>query len=98
MTDLSHTTHRFWVSGRVQGVFFRASAREQALRLNLRGYAKNLPDGRVEVLASGEPIALASLEEWLWQGPLGAEVMDVETDTTVTVVEAADYHSGFVIR
>ncbi|MEO8802998.1 MAG: acylphosphatase, partial [Rudaea sp.] len=45
---------RFIISGRVQGVFFRASTREQAQRLKLGGYAKNSPDGTVEVLACGE--------------------------------------------
>ncbi|MGD9843680.1 MAG: acylphosphatase [Steroidobacteraceae bacterium] len=96
MTDSQSTTRRFWVSGRVQGVFYRASAREQALRLNLRGYAKNLPDGRVEVMASGEPAALASLEEWLWQGSLGAEVMDVETEAVA--VEVVERYTSFVTR
>jgi len=65
---------RFIVSGRVQGVWFRAATREQALRLGVSGYAKNLPDGRVEVLASGTDEALAALEHWLWQGPPSAKV------------------------
>ena len=56
---------RFLVGGKVQGVFFRASTREQALKLGLRGYAKNLPDGRVEVLAEGDERALNALERWL---------------------------------
>ena len=58
---------RFFVRGKVQGVFFRASTREQALKLGLRGYAKNLPDGRVEVLAEGNASALDALERWLDQ-------------------------------
>jgi acylphosphatase len=69
---------RFLVAGRVQGVFFRASTREQALRLGLSGYAKNLADGRVEVMASGSGAALAELEEWLREGPPGARVASVE--------------------
>ncbi|MDC8014876.1 acylphosphatase [Tahibacter soli] len=60
---------RFLVSGRVQGVFFRASTRQVALKLDLSGYAKNLPDGRVEVLAVGEPERIAELERWLAHGP-----------------------------
>ena len=68
---------RFMVAGKVQGVWFRASAREQAVRLGLRGYAKNLEDGRVEVLAIGEDAAIAALEKWLWQGPRLARVQDV---------------------
>ena len=70
-------TARFIVSGRVQGVFFRASAREQALGLGLSGHAKNLDDGRVEVLASGAADALDALERWLEQGPPAAKVKQV---------------------
>ncbi|MBU8975380.1 acylphosphatase [Lysobacter sp. FW306-1B-D06B] len=69
---------RFIVSGKVQGVFFRASAREEALRLGLRGCAKNLPDGRVEVIAAGEETALDDLAAWLREGPPMARVDDLE--------------------
>jgi acylphosphatase len=69
---------RFIVSGRVQGVFFRASAREEALRLGLTGHARNLADGRVEVLAWGDSAALAELERWLHVGPPLARVTRVE--------------------
>jgi acylphosphatase len=65
---------KFIVSGRVQGVFYRASTHEQALRLGLAGYAKNLPDGRVEVLAAGSMEALDALENWLRLGPPAAKV------------------------
>lgn len=65
------------VGGRVQGVFFRASTREQAQRLGLTGYARNLPDGRVEVLACGEPKAITQLREWLRAGPPMAQVSGV---------------------
>lgn len=56
---------RFWVSGRVQGVFFRASTRQQALRLGLSGSARNLDDGRVEVIAAGDGQSLEKLARWL---------------------------------
>ena len=69
---------RCLVSGRVQGVYFRAATREQAASLGLSGHARNLPDGRVEVLACGAPEALASLREWLWSGPPQARVTAVE--------------------
>lgn len=65
---------RFLVSGRVQGVFFRASTREQAEALGLGGYARNLPDGRVEVLAVGDDPALDALARWLHAGPPMARV------------------------
>jgi acylphosphatase len=68
---------RFNVSGRVQGVFYRASAREQALALGLVGYAKNLPGGTVEVLACGSPLALDAMERWLRHGPPAAQVASV---------------------
>lgn len=68
---------RFWVSGRVQGVFFRASTRQQALRLGLSGSARNLADDRVEVIAAGEKESLETLERWLYEGPPVAEVAEV---------------------
>ena len=71
-------TRRYWVTGRVQGVFFRASTRIEAQRLGLRGWVRNLPDGRVEALVSGEPEALAALEHWLAIGPPAARVKEVQ--------------------
>ena len=73
-------TARFLVSGRVQGVFFRASTQRHARELGLTGYARNLPDGRVEVVASGTDAVLADLEEWLWTGPSAARVEDVSRE------------------
>jgi acylphosphatase len=69
---------RYIVHGRVQGVFFRASARDEAVRLGLTGCARNLADGRVEVLACGQPAAIAELERWLHHGPPLARVTSVE--------------------
>lgn len=71
---------RFVVSGKVQGVWFRASTREQALRLNLQGFARNLEDGGVEVVAQGDEDSLALLESWLWRGPPLAKVNGVERE------------------
>lgn len=76
-------TVRFIVSGKVQGVFFRASARERALALGLAGHAKNLDDGRVEVLASGSGDAIDQLGTWLQQGPPRARVDKVFRETLV---------------
>ncbi|KGQ19531.1 Acylphosphate phosphohydrolase [Lysobacter dokdonensis DS-58] len=72
------TAARFFVEGRVQGVFFRASARQQAQSLGVRGYARNLHDGRVEVLAVGDVQAVERLEEWLKHGPAHARVDRLE--------------------
>jgi acylphosphatase len=68
---------RFLVGGRVQGVSYRAATRAQALALGLTGHARNLDDGRVEVVACGEVHAVAALERWLWQGPPAARVDEV---------------------
>ncbi len=68
------------VSGRVQGVFFRASTRERALALGLDGWARNLPDGSVEVLARGDEKALDALREWLHHGPPLARVTEVRCE------------------
>jgi acylphosphatase len=68
---------KFRVEGRVQGVWFRESTRKQADRLGICGHAINCSDGSVEVLACGEPEALASLGKWLHQGPPMARVQSV---------------------
>ncbi|HEU4662925.1 MAG TPA: acylphosphatase, partial [Dokdonella sp.] len=71
---------RFHVSGLVQGVFFRASTQARARELGLAGWAKNLADGRVEVVAGGDAAALDELERWLQRGPPGARVDAVERE------------------
>ena len=75
---------RFLVGGRVQGVWFRAATRERALALNLQGYARNLADGGVEVVAVGAAAALDELEQWLWQGPPLAKVAAVQREALDT--------------
>ena len=81
-----------WVSGRVQGVYFRGATQRRARELGVTGYARNLPDGRVEVLVCGPAAAVNNLCEWLWQGPPGANV----TAVACTVVEM-DAPGGFTI-
>ncbi len=66
-----------YVTGKVQGVWFRASTQDKAKELGLTGWACNLPDGRVEVLAFGDKDKLAVLHEWLKIGPELAEVIEV---------------------
>jgi len=85
---------RCLVSGKVQGVFYRASTAERARALGLRGYAKNLPDGRVEVLACGEEASVQQLIDWLWEGPPMAKVQSVESEA----VEGMEVPQGFSAR
>ncbi|OLU28792.1 acylphosphatase [Pseudomonas sp. PA15(2017)] len=66
-----------YVEGRVQGVGFRQGTAAQAARLQVSGWVRNLPDGRVEVLLEGESDAVRSLAKWLEHGPPGAGVLAV---------------------
>jgi acylphosphatase len=83
---------RFLVSGRVQGVFYRASTREQALGLGLSGHARNLADGRVEVVAFGSGEALDALERWLRIGPPAARVEAVVREAC-ELLEVDGFHT-----
>lgn len=69
---------RFFVRGRVQGVGFRYFVEHAATSLGLRGYVRNLDDGRVEVYALGSPEQLSELAGLLWKGPRFAEVRGVD--------------------
>ena len=71
-------TTRFLVSGMVQGVGFRWFVARHARSLGLTGYARNLPDGRVEVVVSGPEESLPALEQLLRAGPANAQVEQVE--------------------
>ena len=75
---MSTEARLFTVHGRVQGVWFRDSTRREAERLGIAGYAINLSDGNVEVLAHGSADALAVLAAWLHEGPPMARVMRVD--------------------
>ncbi len=69
---------RYLISGRVQGVFYRASAQRYALSLGLSGWVRNRRDGKVELLACGEEPVLAELEKWLEIGPDYAKVTNIK--------------------
>ena len=85
---------RFLVSGKVQGVWFRASTRDEAMRLGMAACrATNLADGRVEVLAMGEAAAIDALAGWLRQGPPLARVDSVMRED----IDDADVPPGFAI-
>ncbi|GAA5217681.1 acylphosphatase [Corallincola platygyrae] len=82
------------VDGMVQGVGFRYYTKQQADRLGVTGYAKNLPDGKVEVIASGQETSIDELIVWLKKGPLTAFVESHE----VKALEQYDEGSGFTIK
>lgn len=61
--------YRYLIEGRVQGVFYRASAKQAADRCGIRGWVRNLSDGRVESFACGDEQQLREFEKWLHEGP-----------------------------
>lgn len=77
---MSHQRLTMLISGKVQGVYYRASAARKAAELGVTGYAKNLPDGRVKLVAEGSQAALLSLREWCSEGPPAAKVDTINTD------------------
>ncbi|HBB40013.1 MAG: acylphosphatase [Nitrospirae bacterium CG18_big_fil_WC_8_21_14_2_50_70_55] len=80
-----------WIRGRVQGVWFRASTRNEGAQLGLTGWARNLADGRVEVVAQGERERLEAFLAWLHQGPPGARVDGVESHWEPVGEELAEF-------
>lgn len=91
--SMSRCSRLAYVSGRVQGVYFRQSTQRQAEALGLDGWVRNLADGRVEVLFEGEQAAVDALGEWLWRGPERAEVSAVEVEEVPTQDIV-----GFIVR
>ncbi len=96
---MGRTTRRFRIVGKVQGVYFRDSTRAQAQRLGIAGYARNLPDGSVEVLAQGALQAVEELRRWLHHGPGSARVdgvaeLLVEAELTIAGERAEGARPG----
>lgn len=84
---------RIIVSGKVQGVFYRASARDKARELGIKGFARNEPDGTVYIEAEGEKSVLDQFVDWCKKGPKNALV------TRITVSEEVPQgHTNFEIR
>jgi len=81
---------RFLISGRVQGVFYRAATEATARSLGLTGWVRNRKDGDVELVACGTSAQLEALERWLWQGPPQAQVTGVQR-TPVAQQTYADF-------
>ena len=84
---------RVRVSGRVQGVFFRAETQDRARSLGLDGWVRNAPDGTVEAVFEGDPERVESMVGWCRRGPRGAEVDDVDV-----VREKPRDEQGFSVR
>ena len=94
MAKPSMTRVRVLVSGKVQGVWFRESTRQEAERLGVAGWVRNLPDGRVEGLFFGPGPAVDELVAWCHRGPPAAQVAGVEATP-----EEGPQESGFrVVR
>jgi len=91
------TSRRFVISGRVQGVGFRYFVQSAAVRESIRGWVKNLEDGRVETAAAGEPDAMERFERAIRQGPPASRVDRVEVDETYPL-STQDKMPGFHIR
>lgn len=85
------TSKLCWVSGRVQGVYYRGSAVSRAREMGIAGYARNLPDGRVEVLVQGEEAVVAAFIQWLWVGSSASKVTAVQ----VRAAPVAQPREGF---
>ncbi len=85
---------RVLVSGRVQGVYFRAFTRKKAVQLGINGYARNLADGQVEIVAEAEEAILEKFISWCHKGPITARVDQV----IVTSLVIDEGFTGFDIR
>jgi len=84
---------RAWVSGRVQGVYYRKTAAERARALALRGHARNLEDGRVEVQVLGPEGAVREFIDFLWMGSTAARVTAVEVEELAP--QEVEWPAGF---
>lgn len=84
---------RFRITGKVQGVYYRAATQSEAVRLGVTGWVRNLPNGDVEVLACGQAGRIDALLAWLWQGPPRAQVSAVEQEDT-----EREHHDSFEVR
>ncbi|MCS7226325.1 MAG: acylphosphatase [Gloeomargarita sp. SKYB31] len=82
-----------WISGRVQGVGYRFATQQQALRLGISGWVRNLPDGRVQAVFAGPSDAVEKMLAWCQQGPPAAQVTSVVAEPYLEPVAP-----GFVIR
>jgi acylphosphatase len=88
---MAQTTKRFVISGRVQGVSFRAYTKFEAQKLGLTGWVRNLSNGDVEVLACGDAAAVDRLHEWLHRGPPLGKVLHVQSEAVAEETSLAGF-------
>ena len=94
LDNMQNTRFHLLISGRVQGVLFRKSAREKALELGVTGWAKNVLDGKVEIMVEGPKEKVEEFIGWAQKGPSFARVDGVE----VAEEEVKGEFEGFVAR
>jgi acylphosphatase len=87
-----------WVSGHVQGVWFRSSLRDEASRRQVRGWARNLDDGRVEAMFAGPEDQVRAVVDWCRVGPPDARVDGVEVDWNASGDDVSGGERGFAVR
>lgn len=85
-------TKQIFVSGKVQGVFYRDSTQQKAREIGVFGWVCNLPDGRVEARISGDTSKVDELIKWMHKGPISAKVTEIEEKT----IDYADFHDFIV--
>ena len=85
---------RILVTGRVQGVYFRMFTQNKAKQFGIKGYARNLPDGRVEIIAEADQSSIENFIKWCHKGPVTARVDHIE----ITELEADEVLASFEVR
>lgn len=91
MTHLTTKRAHVWVAGRVQGVWYRSNTRTKAIELGLKGWVKNLWDGRVEAVFEGEAHVIKEMIEWCKRGPPLAKVKQIEVKWEEPTGEFIDF-------
>lgn len=90
---MSHLRQTMLISGKVQGVYYRASAVKKANELGVTGFAQNLPDGRVEIIAEGPQAALIAFRQWCNDGPPAADVDHINTEESPATGEFNNFEA-----
>ena len=93
--ELAVVRVHIYVSGRVQGVFYRSNTRKKALELGLKGWVRNLPDGRVEAVVEGEENQVDRLIQWCRRGPPSAVVTGLEVEKETPKGEFETFRVSF---